>query len=1139
MVLGLVTLLGWIGGIPALVTIRPGLPPMPAGAALCFVVSGAALLALVHGRPRVTAGLGAGIFAFAVTALVEYLKGVDLGVDRLWFDSSLFPHHDYPGRIALIGTSCFLFASLGFLAQGWEKLGRRRVAPAWLAGALLLAASVIPLFGYLTGIREAYSWDGVHQVPFQGAAGLFLLGIGLISGTLGRGEDDPRGPARWLPIPVGVATAGAALLLWQALLATAREETAAETARTAAHLDAALTEKIGSRVRSLERMALRLQYDPAMPRAPWQVDAETCVRQEKVYQAIEWVDPGFHVRWVAPLTGNEQIVGLDLTREKRRRDSVEAAMGVRNTTLSQVIGLVQGGKGFLAYMPLYPAGKFHGFLVGVFRLDPILGEIFSGDNFAGYRIVILDGDDEVYRYGLGVGERQTPALRRTAPFAYAGLRLDLAVEPSPLLLADRRSLLPDVILALGIVLAAALMLTVSALQRARFRSTRVAAANLVLERRMKERTGELHRSEESFRFLADLLPHLVWTAAPDGAVDFMNRRSQDYVGVDIQVLLGDGWLRFVHPDDVEETRKRWVQAVRTGLPFDAEYRLRRVDGVYRWHIDRGHAQHGAAGEIVRWVGTCTDIHDQRETRALLEDLVARRTTDLAASEEQFRHAFEHAGIGMALVGLDGSWLRVNRALYGIIGYREKELLDKTFQEITHPDDLDADMDHVQELLEGRSNSYQMSKRYLHKDGHIVWVRLTASLVRDEKGKPRHFVSQIEDITARVRTEEALRESEERFRMLTARAPIGILLADRAGRILYANPRWREMAGLSLLESPGQDWTRVLHADDRAAVSASWREMVEKGGEFAREFRFAAPDGKVRWVQARAAAVRGIGGEISGYVGTNADITELKDLEKQLLSQNAALELETARAQEANRLKSEFLSNMSHELRTPLNAVIGFSEFLQDQKAGPLNGQQIEFLGDVLNSARHLLQLINDLLDLAKIEAGRMEIAPQTFSLNDAVGEICASLHPLFLEKQLAFFVSVDAGGDHVCLDPGKFRQILYNLLSNAIKFTPAKGSVDLLLRPVEGDSSRFEVRVRDTGIGIKADDFKRLFGEFQQLDSGANRRYQGTGLGLALTRKLAALHGGSIRVESVFGQGSTFTVVLPRVAEPHTGSNSA
>jgi protein-histidine pros-kinase len=230
-------------------------------------------------------------------------------------------------------------------------------------------------------------------------------------------------------------------------------------------------------------------------------------------------------------------------------------------------------------------------------------------------------------------------------------------------------------------------------------------------------------------------------------------------------------------------------------------------------------------------------------------------------------------------------------------------------------------------------------------------------------------------------------------------------------------------------------------------------------------------------------------------------------------------------QSASRLKSEFLASMSHELRTPLNGIIGFTEFLIDEKPWPLNAKQKEYLADVLASGRHLLQLINDVLDLSKVEAGRMQIRCEDFSLEEAVDEVCAVVSPMAAEKRIDIQRGIGASPSSVHLDRQKFVQVLYNLLSNAVKFSNEAGKVEV--RVSTPGAHVLQVKVRDTGIGIREQDFPKLFVEFQQLDSGTARRYGGTGLGLALTRKLVEAQGGSITVESAIGKGSTFTVSLP------------
>ncbi|MCX5741514.1 MAG: ATP-binding protein [Proteobacteria bacterium] len=247
----------------------------------------------------------------------------------------------------------------------------------------------------------------------------------------------------------------------------------------------------------------------------------------------------------------------------------------------------------------------------------------------------------------------------------------------------------------------------------------------------------------------------------------------------------------------------------------------------------------------------------------------------------------------------------------------------------------------------------------------------------------------------------------------------------------------------------------------------------------------------------------------------------------------ARRLAEARAEgieQASRFKSNFLATMSHELRTPLNGIIGFAELLVDERPGPLLPKQKEYLNDVLTSAHHLLQLINDVLDLAKIEGGKTELHPVRFSLVGAIAEVRTIIEGSSRKKGVVVRIAVDEGLDTVTLDPQKFKQVLYNLLSNAVKFTDQGGEVDV--HACRLDSERIAVAVRDTGIGIRAEDVSRLFTEFEQLESGTGRRFDGTGLGLALTKKIVELHGGHVRVQSEPGRGSVFTVEFPVPTEP-------
>ncbi len=232
-------------------------------------------------------------------------------------------------------------------------------------------------------------------------------------------------------------------------------------------------------------------------------------------------------------------------------------------------------------------------------------------------------------------------------------------------------------------------------------------------------------------------------------------------------------------------------------------------------------------------------------------------------------------------------------------------------------------------------------------------------------------------------------------------------------------------------------------------------------------------------------------------------------------------------QNATRLKSQFFANMSHELRTPLNAIIGFSEFMLDGKPGPLTTGQRTCLTDISNGGQHLLLLINDVLDLAKIEAGKMELTPVNFVVSSAVEEVCSVVKALADRKNIVIAHRASPVVTNVTLDKQKFKQVLYNLLSNAMKFSEAGSLVEVATVPHDGD--HFRLVVKDNGIGIRQEDMSRLFQEFEQLDMRNARQYEGSGLGLALTKKLIEIQRGYITVESEFGKGSTFTAVLPFV----------
>jgi PAS domain S-box-containing protein len=355
---------------------------------------------------------------------------------------------------------------------------------------------------------------------------------------------------------------------------------------------------------------------------------------------------------------------------------------------------------------------------------------------------------------------------------------------------------------------------------------------------------------------------------------------------------------------------------------------------------------------------------------------------------------------------------------------------------------------------------------------------------------------------------------------------GVWVCDEEGRHLLMNHAAEAMFG------PRQPGAKIvgsvdaLYAEDGVTPIAPDAMPLAKAirGEPTDDVRAVAkmPGHEPALVLMHGRPLRDASGQPFGGVAVIRDITAIERLSQH----SATLEQENQRVRASNRLRNQFMANMSHELRTPLNAVIGFAELMRDGNVGPVLPEQREILGDILSSGHHLLDIINDLLDLAKVEAGKMSFKPELFDLKTLIDETCSVFRAAAAPQRVGVVSVVNEAIGAVMLDPRRVRQVLYNYLSNAVKFTADGGHIVVRAEP-HGDDA-FLLEVEDDGVGIESDDQQRLFTPFQQLDRSVVARFGGTGLGLALTRRIVEAQGGSVGVRSTPGAGSVFRAILPR-----------
>jgi PAS domain S-box-containing protein len=621
---------------------------------------------------------------------------------------------------------------------------------------------------------------------------------------------------------------------------------------------------------------------------------------------------------------------------------------------------------------------------------------------------------------------------------------------------------------------------------------------------------QLRETYQTLQALINASPLVIINLDMEGNVRLWNKAAERLFGWSEEEVLGRPYP--VVPEDRQEEFQGLLEKARRGESIAREELKRRT-------------KDGRLIDIRAWSAPLFDADGNITTEiSVIEDFTEQKRAEeaLRESEERFRAIFESAPIAMAVRHLEDDSLQINQAFQEMLGYTAEEFQGMSFNDITHPDDLPESVRLFQELTEGKISHFVHERRYYHKGGELVWCQLALFGIRDSAGKLKYTIGMGQNITKRKRAEEALRAQQEFLRQVIDTNPNLIFAKGWDGEFTLANEAVAEVYGTTVDELIGKtDADFNVNPEEVAHFAQDDREVLEfMCGKFIPEEKIThAHTGETHWYQTIKVPLLSPDGKAYHVLGVATDITERKRAEEELLAAKEA-------AEAANRAKSAFLGNMSHELRTPLNAVIGMSQVLLMGAIGVLNERQTEYVNDILYCGRHLLTLINDILDMTKIENSKVELILEDVELSCLLLDNLSMIREKALEQNISLETDFDESLPPVRADRRRILQVVSNLLSNAVKFTPDGGRVGVrLLR--ENHCARVEVW--DTGIGIPPEHQGRLFRPFERLeDVSRSRHHEGTGLGLALSKQLIELHNGNIGVISDGeGQGSTFWFTLP------------
>lgn len=915
-----------------------------------------------------------------------------------------------------------------------------------------------------------------------------------------------------------------------------------------------------------ERMMSRLS-----PLGPFQITERRDGRLIRAVRRPEYVT----VRYIVPLANNEPAVGYDINSDPVRHAAIDQARASKSMAVTAPIHLVQEQRKRVGVLELWPVlsvttKQLVGFAVAVVKVDEMIDIATRGRVPAGLVFQLIDlqapeGQGLLYRYDpQRVGDTLTAAREADwkTTLRMGDRNWGVSVYATESYRQRHRPWLAWAVGVAGLIFAVLLQILMLGMTGRTAvilrKNEEIQGMAATLEAKVTERTAEL--SETNLKLTTEIKERQATEAAlkeregkinailnntVDGIVSIsehnmietFNPAAEKIFGYAAAEVIGQN-LNILMPEPHHSAHDQYVaNYLRTGIKnvigINKETTARRKDGtVFQAEL--------AVSEVI--------VGDRRLFTGLVRDITERKKAEeaLKKSEEQVRLLLNSTAEAIYGIDLQDNCTFVNPSCLRMLGYSDQQqLLGKNMHERIHhsyPDgrSLPLDACNVYQVIRDGQGRHADNEVFWRADGTSIPVEYW-SYPQIVNGELSGVVVTFNDITERKKAEAALREKTSLLSGLLTSIPDMVFFKDQQGVYLGCNPEFSRFVGKETSHIIGSTDYDLFSKEIADFFREQDRVMMDKGEPRRNEEWIDYPDGSRILVETLKAPLRDADGKVIGLLGVSRDITERKKTEKDLIDINRQLEAATAHANEmivqakaANQAKSEFLANMSHEIRTPMNAIIGVADLLW---GSDLTAEQRKYVQIFRSAGENLLLLINDILDLSKVESGQLRLERIPFDLSDIVDKPCEimSLRANSRNLELSCQISPDVP-QRIQGDPTRLRQVVLNLLSNAVKFT-RQGEVVLTVRLIAERASLkspqyLQFSVRDTGIGISSDKIDAIFEKFTQSDTSITRKYEGTGLGLTISKQLIELMGGRIWVESRLGEGSTFFFTIPLEVAP-------